>query len=536
MKCPKCGGAIKVLGAAPPAGDDDDWLSLDDPLPQPATGGSAPGPASTGAAVGGKPPASRPPAGQPTAGQPPAAGGKPAPAGPPAGKEDWEDWFDDLPPLADAGPAHRGSASGSGGQGLSAAEEAALAAAGGYDWDQDELGSSSEFGAGGSRQGGHRKPAPLKPEQQIRDSIPTNSGGAAPSRVAAGPAAPTAPTAPNRSATGAPSEYRAKCPVCGSIIFVRPQQAGRSVRCSDCHSNFVIPPPPVAPVAKPKVDVDRFEAFQLSEAAEERDPSVAPGFKSAAEYLRAAEDAEVEEERAGEYDNPDVRGWLRGIFGIFLDPSVAAYWLMLSLLGALPGMLAVALGHPVVLIISLALLVVYGSLVVACGFSILESVAGGQRRVDEWPVFNPAEWIGHALIALAAIALSGLPGAVLGYPVFGPHLGSVALVMFSIYLLFPYVLLSMLDNGTPFMPVSGEVTKSVTRCKDAWGSLYFSSMLLFFFQFVLTAGLSLMPAVAAVFFNSVLWVGLVFVYFAMIGRLAFEIGQPINVEDEEEEP
>lgn len=423
---------------------------------------------------------------------------------------------------------------------MTPAEEAALAAAGGFGLEDEDFGSTLKPG--------QRKPAPLKPEQQIREPIkptPRKPGGSNPAAniPAANIPAANIPAASKpagnapapRGGAASPTEYRAKCPVCGSVLFVRPQQAGRNIRCSDCHSQFVVPPPPMVPAAKPKVDLDRVATFQLSEPAGERDPHGAPGSRSAAEYLRAAEDAEVEVDRSNDYDNPNMMNWLRGIFGIFTDPSVAAYWLMLSLLGAIPGMIAVAIGHPVVILISLTLIVVYGSLVVACGFAILESVAGGQRRVDEWPVFNPAEWIGQALTAMAAIALSGIPGMVLGYPIFGPHLGSVALVMFSIYLLFPYVLLSMLDNGNPFMPVSSEVTKSVTRCKDAWGSLYFSAMLLFFFQFIAVAVFSLMPDVAAVFFNCVLWVGLVFVYFAMIGRLAFEIGQPIKEETEDEE-
>ncbi|TWU48392.1 hypothetical protein [Rubripirellula reticaptiva] len=100
--------------------------------------------------------------------------------------------------------------------------------------------------------------------------------------------------------------------------------------------------------------------------------------------------------------------------------------------------------------------------------------------------------------------------------------------MFSVYTLFPFVLLSMMDMGSPFVPFSAEVACSVTKCQESWGGFYFSSGLLFVCLFLLLASLSTMtPPVGAVI-AIVAVIGIAFTYFAMIGRLAYSIGQAVN--------
>lgn len=462
VKCPTCGGAIKLPGSVHVV-QDDDWLSLDDPLP---SSGSAP--ANSEAQVAsraGRVPASRPPAPAPT----------------PSGDET-SDWLDDLPPVSEATRSSSADQSG--------LADADLPPLSDSDWAAlDDVGGFDPHGSAAAERTKSKKNA-----------------SAAPTEV---------------------TEYRAKCPICDALHYVRPPQAGKSFRCGDCHSDFVVPPPP-KPVVKQTFDLERAATFQLSEVVGERDPHGAPGSKSAAEYLREAEDAETEEEIRSRYDDPDVSAWLRGIFGIFTDPSVACYWLALSLLGTIPGVVAVVIGHPLLLVGSSVLTLLYGAFVLVCGFAILEAVAGGQQRVDEWPAFDPVEWFGPSVTTLLALAISAMPGAVIAVPLFGATLATVGLIMFSVYLMFPFVLLSMLDNDSVFMPVSSDVTRSVSRCKESWGTLYFSAALLFFFYYVAIVVLSFTPPVVNIFFGCVLSVGLIFIYFSMIGQLAFSIGQSVN--------
>lgn len=422
LKCPKCGGLIKVPGAVSVVAEDD-WLNLDEPAPSSATPVSNATTGSTGSS-----------------------------------------WLDELPPL-------------------STSDLGALSAAGAFN-----------------------EPITADSSHDGFDDLP--------------PAPLVAPSL---------EDYRVKCPTCESVHFVKRSQEGKSIRCSDCLTSFIAPPPPKV-VEKKKFDLNTAPTFQLAEVQGTRSLHDAPGAKSAAALLRAAEDEVAEEvDPHLAYENPDIKGWLRGIFGIFTDPAVGAYWVGLSLMGAVPGMFAVFIANPMVTISSAVLAVLYLSYVVTIAFEILETVANGQNRVPQWPTFDPAEWFGQGLLTMSALFLSAMPGAILTVPIFGISLIAYACILFSIFAMFPFVILSMLDNGSVTMPISGEVTKSVTRCKESWGILYFSSMLLFGFQFVTMAAITSVghPA-AAVLYGSFSSIGLVFLYFSMIGQLAFAIGQSIN--------
>ncbi|MCG8650051.1 MAG: hypothetical protein MI861_09465, partial [Pirellulales bacterium] len=129
---------------------------------------------------------------------------------------------------------------------------------------------------------------------------------------------------------------------------------------------------------------------------------------------------------------------------------------------------------------------------------------------------------------VAATMVAVIPAWAIAQFAFGPSLLAVAFTMFSIYLLFPFVILSMLDMESPFVPFSAEVARSVTKCEEAWGGFYFSSGLLFFGLFLVfamaTAMTGAVGAVIAVFAG----IAITFTYFSMIGRLAYAIGQAVN--------
>jgi len=102
------------------------------------------------------------------------------------------------------------------------------------------------------------------------------------------------------------------------------------------------------------------------------------------------------------------------------------------------------------------------------------------------------------------------------------------MMMFALFLLFPFVLMSMLDSGSVFVPFSAEVTKSVTRCQEQWGVLYLSSGLLFVGMFVFYLICFFLPPIAAVVFVNFATVAALFTYFSMLGRLAYAIGYAVN--------
>ena len=134
-----------------------------------------------------------------------------------------------------------------------------------------------------------------------------------------------------------------------------------------------------------------------------------------------------------------------------------------------------------------------GALVVSCGIAILQSVANQEKSVSEWPVFDPWGWFGQLFVALAAAMVAAIPAWAFSQLIIGPGLISAGVTMFSIYVVFPFVVLSMLDMQSPFMPVSAEVVRSFSKCEEAWGGFYFSSGVLFITLFLIFGLVSSLP-------------------------------------------
>lgn len=125
-------------------------------------------------------------------------------------------------------------------------------------------------------------------------------------------------------------------------------------------------------------------------------------------------------------------------------------------------------------------------------------------------------------MVLVATAVAVGPTFALSRILQGTPAISIALVMLGVYTLFPFLLLSMMDLQSVTGLFSADVTKSVTRCQEDWGTFYFSSgmtfgLLMSYFLFI-----SYTPATIA--FGVALTIAVIFLYFAMLGRLAQAIG------------
>jgi hypothetical protein len=167
---------------------------------------------------------------------------------------------------------------------------------------------------------------------------------------------------------------------------------------------------------------------------------------------------------------------------------------------------------------------------------IIESTANLQDVVDEWPEFSVVDWILQALYAINSLTCSLLPLVLIVrlLPIQPAVAYGVGLVI--AVLLFPIVLLSMLEENTCMMPFSAPVWRSLTRTWWAWLLFHLSSMLL-----LVPLGLvGWCGFIAPSPWTMLLFVGvamiLATVYFRLLGRLAYVIGResdkPSKDEDE----
>lgn len=345
----------------------------------------------------------------------------------------------------------------------------------------------------------------------VEQSIGSQTGAAAPSQK------------PQKAEAIDPEqEFRVKCQVCGSVLYAKAKQTGSKIRCSDCFTEIRVPKPP-----KKKTEIASNEnaaTFSLADTgADQRRAD--PFKKSAQELLREAETEPDEEEFKPAYDVPSVTGWFKSVFGIFVDPGVIIHFVGLSVFLALPA--AVTYAYPVLAIGMVPLVLIGVTLSVACGFAILFGVSNEVERIEDWPTVDPTSWFDSLWLVVAATAIAVGPAYVIATLFNAPNVLKIGLVMFSVYAAFPIFLLSMLDMQSVTSPFSTDVAKSITRCQEDWGAFYFSSGALFaaLFGFFLLSNYS--PT--AVGIGVVLSIATVFLYFAMLGRLALAIGNVVDL-------
>ena len=339
------------------------------------------------------------------------------------------------------------------------------------------------------------------------------------------------------------ADYRVKCPICDSVMFVTAAMTGRKIQCSDCQTDIRVPPPPATPPkTKPATGpvpggaaaanspsrpvTDLGDGIRLRGGPSGERPAD-PFTKSAGELLDQASREEIEQEDTN-YDVPDVKEWAIGVVSVFKDISVVAHWAILSALGGLAAAVAAMFTEPKFAFLILPFAALFGLFTLACGFAILEATANNSKSVDNWPTVDFGQLFENALVTGAAALVAGLPIFLVSTFIFGAGLVTTALTMLSIYALFPFVLLSMLDAGSVTVPFSSEVARSFNQCQESWGGLYLSAAAVMgaFFLWLMAATLSESPGIWAVTVS--LFVFVVFVYFAMIGRLAYAIGQSVR--------
>jgi DNA-directed RNA polymerase subunit M/transcription elongation factor TFIIS len=327
-------------------------------------------------------------------------------------------------------------------------------------------------------------------------------------------------------------EFRVNCPICGTVMYAKAKQSGKTVRCPDCHSDIRVPKPPKKK-PQPQASEDA-ETFRLSEASERR-VEEDPTRKSATQLLEEASRDPRENEFTPAYDVPSMTGWLRSVFGIFIDPGVLTHLAGLTLLIGVPAA-ATAL-YPVLMIGAFPLGLLGAVITIACGFAIMFAVANGHESVDEWPTADPASWFDSLAPAIAAMAICTGPPFALAKAFGAPNALLIGLVLFCIYALFPIILLSMLDAQTITTPFSSAVSKSITKCQEDWGAFYFSGGLFFGALFAYFLFIEMTPKTIAI--GAFLSIVVAFIYFAMLGRLAMAISNIVDLgtleEDTEDE-
>ena len=316
---------------------------------------------------------------------------------------------------------------------------------------------------------------------------------------------PTVPQQPSNSA-GPPVRDDARsssiptipviCPVCETRMHARHDQVGESLTCPDCGTATIVPPParherPASPVVDdgPELElsdpIERPEVFVPGLAADATGgPNRAARSGHTAKTKIPRADRSALTERPAALEKSSAWALVSGIFLFPLSRYAWARWLTLSLgLAVVLGLLAeaVALGSGALSQFS-ALGVAYTALfgvialmwtlaVAAHAVRIVESTAYGREEID-WPDAVWLAWLGESLYVITSLMYAAVSSIAAAWLLtLTGHSNPIASGAVGFFL-FPIILLSMLEVGSPMIPVSAAVLARLLRVWWAWAIVY----------------------------------------------------------------
>jgi uncharacterized protein YbaR (Trm112 family) len=356
-------------------------------------------------------------------------------------------------------------------------------------------------------------------------------------------------------------EFTFTCPLCRTRLQAAREQAGQPMVCPDCDRPFRIPPAPEeqphwdpfqdgtevydlavpiqappatadrsAPAPQPVLPESRGETRPPREQAdrtlpkppsETRRPQEEPAPavpKSLSEGRGPGKDAEPLVTR-----RPKLPPWplVKGVFAFPFYRESRLAWIKFTLGTVLAWAIAVltwpvaALVPGVTLLMSLA----YIAWASKCFLTILTQTANGVDRIEDWSGDDFVESLFQSLFIVNSLVLTSVIGWCVEALAAGLLYGFGAAV--SVFLLFPVVLLSMLETGSVLNPISAAVWGSLFSRRWTWCGFYALAGPLL----AALAGLDFALAALAIPWAALPWPILaalaMMIYFRLLGRLGW---------------
>lgn len=342
-------------------------------------------------------------------------------------------------------------------------------------------------------------------------------------------------------------QFTFKCPVCLTRLQASRGETGNRVVCPDCGADFAIPQPPP--------DEPRWDPFEepVEVYAVARGPLLAsPGDQAATPHHAPASgllsDAELHQ---GDRDLLPPRRSLRklppwplvhGVFSFPFQRNSLVCWAKMT-----AGSMLVQGGAAIVLAqvlaidqtgIGLGYLVMAAGMLYTMGFVCIMAVffslwisssalkivietANGADRIEQWASEDFLDWAFEALYFVNSVVLSLLVGW--GIQALAPEFPADLTVIGSLFLLFPVILLSMLETGSAMNPISPAVLKSLFVQGWGWLGFYALAAMLLAVVAAVVLGLWLWIGFWAIFASSLVIVPALMIYFRLLGRLGWYI-------------
>ncbi len=321
--------------------------------------------------------------------------------------------------------------------------------------------------------------------------------------------------------------FHFQCRVCQTMLSVPRSWVGRQLPCPDCGTRLVVPFPPPA-VTKVHV-VAKDPGLTLGVAV----PIPQQQFVNVEKLMTAAHEKLVTE--AKKKPKPIRRPFLTGVYTYPFYPTSLVY---LVLTGVLGGLILTLLRITVELqgletVIGIPLII--GTVMFSIPLVGLNAnyflktinwTSLGYSSVGESPPFEFFEFLRGVAFIINALGVSAIPGALIGLAL-PNRLIALGVLVLGTVVLYPFVILSLLDNDSVFGPYSSFIWSSLGTVRRAWIKFYLSALV----PFGMVAG----SQVLAIYFPNDIWSYVTIVvtsmalliYFRLIGRLAYVIDRSI---------
>jgi len=346
------------------------------------------------------------------------------------------------------------------------------------------------------------------------------------------------------SSAAPPAERRyiaVHCPVCNTLMHATEEQIGRQIVCPDCETRTLVPRPPRSNAKRSSADF-RVGADDIYDAGQ---PIETPRYEVGADYRQSNPAVEgtlsVGPDRQSDSADlalsPPRRPLLSGVFGFPFSTGARGRWLGLSvgaLLAMLPAAAAFSLAAgpgagygsigPWIMALALsgtaALLGLGWAAVMAVDFlTILRDTSYGYEKIENWPRGACVDWVGEAFYVLDALGIGMLLSLAVGrgLGMLGAPVGMFTAI--GLWLLFPILLLSMLETNSPLNPLSRPVWLSLVLRWKVWAMFYAETAALFVAFGFLPAVLIAVPPLAIL--APLLLVAVLMIYARLLGRLTW---------------
>ena len=332
------------------------------------------------------------------------------------------------------------------------------------------------------------------------------------------------------------------CSLCRTRMHATPDQVGEMITCPDCGTPMVVPRPETTPkpgregtAAGEYGGGERGGRVKSGAPVNARRVGIAPGDTGEAD--EADSRGIVRVRRAGPRW-PFVRGILhfpcyRNTWARFLAlvagllvvlPVLISAWTLnqigdVQTLGAARTFLTLAL-----FALGTILFLLWGIAATALLLAIVQDTAEGNDQIEDWPEPIFSDWAFDFLYIVDSFVVALLPGVVLYQILSATDLPRGMAVPGAVFFLFPVVLLSMLEAGSPFVPVSSLVWGSLFSRWWAWLIFYLETAALLVGSLALAAVVFHFTGSWGVILIAIAWVWGLMVYFRLLGRVAWCCG------------